>query len=398
MNKRMRWPPEARSQPIRPGQHSTQPGGFGVPQPKAAVPPQIRKTPAAPPVYRPQPIPKVLQRKVATPPHLTPQVKSPFGAPPVAHAHPLPPARLKSQPPPLAQGAKINHRNTPTLRSPQPGPAHPSRVRPAETNWHGAPPRAGTTAQLKRSEGAREGMRARVGQRANGNRTPWRPVVQAILLKDVLPELTKQYKNIKQEVSLEFNTRYVMVYNDDIKEHVSFYPRDVGKDPFNLQWYSNEGVPIKQWAGEGWQTNLDLIGTLDVDEFHTSFKRTSKNVHVAYDIFGNETWSTKTNKQETGKSNQTAMTVSTTFQSTLESLSKQTPYYGQGTLAIVSGSDIIDSPYRTHPNHFDRLEGAAVYVLGPPNVNVSGWVRVKVLQGQHQGKDGWVVADTLQYF
>lgn len=60
------------------------------PQAKASSLPvqQVRKPPVAPPVYRPQPIPQILQRKIAVGQSLAGQVKPTPAAPPVYRPHP----------------------------------------------------------------------------------------------------------------------------------------------------------------------------------------------------------------------------------------------------------------------------------------------------------------------
>lgn len=68
-----------------------QPPRTRIVQPQIAAP-QLKKLPVAPPVYRPQPVPKVLQRKVAGPqPSARPaQPKRPPVAPPVYRPQPVP--------------------------------------------------------------------------------------------------------------------------------------------------------------------------------------------------------------------------------------------------------------------------------------------------------------------
>ncbi len=78
MNNGRKWPPQA--QPHQ----QTQPQRPGVVQPKSAAP-QGRKTPNAPPVYRPQPAPKCLQPKAATPRQTTPGRTGVAPSPPPAY-------------------------------------------------------------------------------------------------------------------------------------------------------------------------------------------------------------------------------------------------------------------------------------------------------------------------
>jgi hypothetical protein len=61
---------------------NAQPPKAGVMQPKMATAAQMRKPPVAPPVYRPQPVPKVMQMKTAIAPPLSAQSRRPV-APPV---------------------------------------------------------------------------------------------------------------------------------------------------------------------------------------------------------------------------------------------------------------------------------------------------------------------------
>lgn len=119
MNAGKKWPP----QQYRPGQHPTQPRGQNVAQPKAAAP-QVRPAPAAPPAYRPQPAPKVLQTKTAT-------VQGPAdakgrapAAPPVYRPQPVPKVLQRktvgSQPPHDARPA--HNPAAPPAYHPQPPP------------------------------------------------------------------------------------------------------------------------------------------------------------------------------------------------------------------------------------------------------------------------------------
>src|SRR5215211_1788896 len=77
-------------------------------QPKTGAPAPGIKRPVAPPVYRPQPVPKVLQRKTAPgqnpppaqPPHrpVAPPVYRPHAQPAIAQAKMARPARNKAHP------------------------------------------------------------------------------------------------------------------------------------------------------------------------------------------------------------------------------------------------------------------------------------------------------------
>lgn len=120
--------------PTRPPVKSPPP----TPTEKALGRPQIqqaRKAPAAPPVYRPQPAPKALQRKAAAPPHMGANQRLPV-APPVYRPQPVPkvlqrkgagapqrPPQVRPNPPPVAPPAS----RPPTLRKvsgpPAPGPS-----------------------------------------------------------------------------------------------------------------------------------------------------------------------------------------------------------------------------------------------------------------------------------
>ncbi len=122
-----RWPPLAQSQQHRPG----------VLQPKASAP-QVRRTPTAPPVYRPQPAPKVLQRKAAAPPHPPPV--------PVQPAAPAPGAFRPQTPLKVLQAKKVAGQQN------APQPPGPVLTRPpASRGPRGAVrPESGGTLQAKR--------------------------------------------------------------------------------------------------------------------------------------------------------------------------------------------------------------------------------------------------------
>lgn len=76
----------------RPGQPSrqTQTRKSGVVQPKMMVASQVRQPPAAPPVYRPQPVPKVLQTKMPVSHPTVNHSKQTPAPPPVYRPHPVP--------------------------------------------------------------------------------------------------------------------------------------------------------------------------------------------------------------------------------------------------------------------------------------------------------------------
>jgi hypothetical protein len=79
MNGGTKWPPQPHS---RQPAHTHAPG---VLQPKVSAPAQLKKGAVAPPVYRPQPVPKVLQRK-ATVQTQRPAPTNPANRPPAAPA------------------------------------------------------------------------------------------------------------------------------------------------------------------------------------------------------------------------------------------------------------------------------------------------------------------------
>ena len=115
MNGGRRGAPAPRAARQSPGHHPTRPHGPAALQPKAATP-QAKKGPSAPPVYRPQPVPKVLQKKSATPPR-----------PPAAGARaptPAPPPVYRPQPVP-----KVLQRKAAAVRPPA-GPVAPAAYSP----------------------------------------------------------------------------------------------------------------------------------------------------------------------------------------------------------------------------------------------------------------------------
>jgi len=89
MNAGRKWPPQANAQRHIPGQQPIRPRGPNVLQPKAAAP-QVRQTPTAPPVYRPQPAPRVLQAKMPATHHPAKQPQRAPAAPPVYRPQPAP--------------------------------------------------------------------------------------------------------------------------------------------------------------------------------------------------------------------------------------------------------------------------------------------------------------------
>jgi|ERR1043165_1457299 hypothetical protein len=108
MNNGRKWPPQPQH---RPGQRPAQPHRPNVLQPKAAAL-LVRKTPTAPPVYRPQPAPRCLQPKAATPqqPPSPGRINAAAPPPPVYRPQPTPKV-LQRKPavtshPPLSVRAK----------------------------------------------------------------------------------------------------------------------------------------------------------------------------------------------------------------------------------------------------------------------------------------------------
>lgn len=92
MNNGKKWPHQHGPQ-IKPNRKPGQPTMRGTLQPKAVAMPQAKRLPAAPPVYRPQPTPKVLQSKAAQsqPPASNSKIKPKLPiAPPVYRPQPTP--------------------------------------------------------------------------------------------------------------------------------------------------------------------------------------------------------------------------------------------------------------------------------------------------------------------
>lgn len=111
MNAGRKWPSQPQPHQHRLGQHPAQPHRPGVLQPKAAAP-QVRQTPSAPPVYHPQPTPKVLQRKVVT-------TNRPANQPARA---PLVPPVYRPQPMPV-----VLQRKASVVQPPRTAPSHPTQ-------------------------------------------------------------------------------------------------------------------------------------------------------------------------------------------------------------------------------------------------------------------------------
>lgn len=115
-------PSQAQTQRRRPIQHLAQSHKQNLLQPKAAAPQRL--TPTAPPVYRPQPVPKVLQRKAATvrqpPPGAT---KSTPTAPPVYRPQPMPRVLQPKATAPVQPAPQAKRPPTaPPVYNPQPVP------------------------------------------------------------------------------------------------------------------------------------------------------------------------------------------------------------------------------------------------------------------------------------
>lgn len=148
MSKGSKLPPLASGSGQEASQRPARPHERGVSQARAAAP-HLKGPPAAPPVYRPQPVPKVLQTKkaAAAPP------------PPATHARPAPaaPPAYRPQPP-----ARVLQPKASAVR--QPGACRPSS-QPAAPPAHA--PRANNIVQPKTAlEGARAATQARHTGRA----------------------------------------------------------------------------------------------------------------------------------------------------------------------------------------------------------------------------------------
>lgn len=149
------------SKPIRPQTHPA------LRQKTATQPPiqQKRTPPVAPPVYRPQPLPKVLQRKVAatnTPANHSGHTPA---APPVYRPQPTPKVlQLKQvgQPPPTAAPPPLNRPRPSSHLQPLPGQSAraqqaPPRqrtvptIQPAQAHTRASPARTGPTAGAGRA-------------------------------------------------------------------------------------------------------------------------------------------------------------------------------------------------------------------------------------------------------
>lgn len=101
-NAKKSTPEAARTRPPAVGQPAA-PRAGQVLQPKAAAPSPFRKTPAPPPVYRPQPAPKVLQQKSQLPQPRQPQPAPQAAAGGARQTPSAPPAYRPATPPKVLQ-------------------------------------------------------------------------------------------------------------------------------------------------------------------------------------------------------------------------------------------------------------------------------------------------------
>lgn len=167
-----KWPPRTESERRRHVNPPTRPHGPGVAQPKAAAAGPLKQPPTAPPVYRPQAAPKVLQRKAvgAQQQNLpAPSRKTP-AAPPVYK--PQPPARvLQTKQAIVEQPAVAGQRPTPVAppvyrpeprRVVQPSMAAAARTQKPPAAPQPAPPR--NLAPQPAGHETRAGSRQRVLQ------------------------------------------------------------------------------------------------------------------------------------------------------------------------------------------------------------------------------------------
>lgn len=208
------------------GRHK--PGGVPVqqkaahtwPQPAAAA---QRHAPAAPPVYRPQPPPRVLQTKASVPlPHAAGarQTPSPQSSPQSKMPQPVRPVLSKDAKPPAHAHAARPYRPE-VLREKKAAPraafARPSAA-PAS--------RPGPVLQAKGSPRPPQAAQSRSGGGpARGPRPPAFPttrVVQRMKIKEIKTDLKKAFK-----YSSRMGTPYVMI-DAGSSWHLSFHPDGVG--------------------------------------------------------------------------------------------------------------------------------------------------------------------------
>lgn len=130
MNGGRKCTPQAHGQQCSPKRQKAWPQAPGVLQPKAAAP-RVNQTPAPPPVYSPQAVPKVLQRKVAS------GVKAGPAAPGLCATHGAPRAGSSAT---QARSPRQTAAVQPKAASPRPHAAHGPAGRIASAP-SGAPPR-----------------------------------------------------------------------------------------------------------------------------------------------------------------------------------------------------------------------------------------------------------------
>lgn len=178
MNAGRKWPPHADARQHKAGQHPTQSSRPGVLQPKAAAT-QVKKTPTAPPAYRPQPTPKVLQTKMSAVQN-PPAARNTPAAPPVYRPEP----RKVVQPKMTARGAQTS----PTARTPQAAtgvlqrkslqPVVPARAQHNGTPTQGRQVSARDVPRAGQQQGARHALTpAGAGTAAASNVSRARPAV-----------------------------------------------------------------------------------------------------------------------------------------------------------------------------------------------------------------------------
>jgi hypothetical protein len=162
--------------PSRPHQKSPRPA---VAQPKTAAPFQKPRPPVAPPVYRPQPTPKVLQRKSANnqPQPGASQPRRAPAAPPPYRPQPRPPALQRK-----------SHPQAPPVYRPQPPPKVLQPKTALELNQQLRSGVAQPPARVLQPKAASPG-KAHPGQvnhphAAPAARQPWKGVIQRVKLKD----------------------------------------------------------------------------------------------------------------------------------------------------------------------------------------------------------------------
>src|ERR1044072_6672713 len=152
MSARIKLPAPPQAQQHRPGQHPTQTYRPGVLQPKT-VATQAKKMPTAPPVYRPQAAPKVLQTKAAT-------TMPPAGA--TRQLTPAAPHTYQPQPTPkVLQRKAALPTQTPGLAGEHPPRAPPPPPPPPPPRPAPPPPKKSKTKKRQPAGAAGRGPRTR---------------------------------------------------------------------------------------------------------------------------------------------------------------------------------------------------------------------------------------------